>query len=130
MFIDGQENNEEFNAIFFLLLRGPMSLQLQELRILVDYDENAYLLQIFTKCMQDRPTLFLEVIQRHNNNVSQLVYTLILFVCFVALRPTSTAMVMRTVQYSTGTVSSPNHTFSWASLNKQVTSTSCTYFRM
>ena len=28
-----------------------------------------------------------------------------------------------------GTVSSPNHTFSWASLNKQLTSTSCTYFR-
>ena len=71
-----------------------LSLQLQELRILVDYDENGYLLQIFTKCMQDRPTLFLEVIQRHNNNVSQLVYTLILIVCFVALRPKSTAMVM------------------------------------
>ena len=29
-----------------------------------------------------------------------------------------------------GTVSSPNHTFSLASLNKQVTSTSCTYFRL
>ena len=58
-----------------------LSLQLQELRILVDYDENGYLLQIFTKCMQDRPTLFLEVIQRHNNNVSQLVYTLFLS-CF------------------------------------------------
>ena len=27
-----------------------------------------------------------------------------------------------------GTVSSPNHTFSWASLNKQLTSNSCTYF--
>ena len=29
-----------------------------------------------------------------------------------------------------GTVSSPNHTFSWASLNKQLTSTSCTYFHL
>ena len=29
-----------------------------------------------------------------------------------------------------GTVSSPNHTFSWASLNKQLTSTSYTYFRL
>ena len=29
-----------------------------------------------------------------------------------------------------GTVRSPNHNFSWASLNKQLTSTSCTYFRM
>ena len=32
--------------------------------ILVDRDENGYLLQIFTKPVQDRPTLFLEVIQR------------------------------------------------------------------
>ena len=29
-----------------------------------------------------------------------------------------------------GTVSSPNHTFSWASLNKQLTSTSCPYFSL
>lgn len=41
----------------------------QELKILVDYDEKGYLLQIFTKPMQDRPTLFLEVIQRHNHQV-------------------------------------------------------------
>lgn len=41
----------------------------QELKILVDYDEKGYLLQIFTKPMQDRPTLFLEVIQRNNHQV-------------------------------------------------------------
>ncbi|KAF2898393.1 hypothetical protein ILUMI_07796 [Ignelater luminosus] len=41
---------------------------LQELKILIDYDEDGYLLQIFTKNMQDRPTLFLEVIQRRNHN--------------------------------------------------------------
>lgn len=40
---------------------------LQELQILIDYDENGYLLQIFTKNVQDRPTVFLEVIQRHNH---------------------------------------------------------------
>jgi len=40
---------------------------LQKLKILVDYDDNGYLLQIFTKPMQDRPTLFLEVIQRYNH---------------------------------------------------------------
>uniref|UniRef100_A0A1A8EZ72 4-hydroxyphenylpyruvate dioxygenase b n=1 Tax=Nothobranchius korthausae TaxID=1143690 RepID=A0A1A8EZ72_9TELE len=40
---------------------------LQELRILVDYDDVGYLLQIFTKPVQDRPTVFLEVIQRHNH---------------------------------------------------------------
>ncbi len=39
--------------------------QLQELGILLDKDEDGYLLQIFTQPMQDRPTLFFEVIQRH-----------------------------------------------------------------
>lgn len=40
---------------------------LQDLKILVDYDDNGYLLQIFTKPVQDRPTVFLEVIQRNNH---------------------------------------------------------------
>ncbi|XP_041949400.1 4-hydroxyphenylpyruvate dioxygenase [Alosa sapidissima] len=40
---------------------------LQELKILVDFDDKGYLLQIFTKPVQDRPTLFLEVIQRNNH---------------------------------------------------------------
>ena len=45
-------------------------------------------------------------------------------VCFVALRPKSTAMVIagRSVHLTT--------LFSWASLNKQLTSTLCTYFRL
>ncbi|XP_015755808.1 PREDICTED: 4-hydroxyphenylpyruvate dioxygenase-like [Acropora digitifera] len=42
-------------------------IQLQQLKILVDFDDKGYLLQIFTKPMQDRPTLFLEVIQRNNH---------------------------------------------------------------
>ena len=37
---------------------------LANLGILVDADEDGYMLQIFTKPLQDRPTLFLEVIQR------------------------------------------------------------------
>jgi len=37
---------------------------LQELKILVDRDEEGYLLQIFTKPVEDRPTLFFEIIQR------------------------------------------------------------------
>ncbi len=41
--------------------------KLEELKILVDYDDKGYLLQIFTKPIQDRPTVFLEVIQRHNH---------------------------------------------------------------
>ncbi len=38
---------------------------LAELGILVDRDDEGYLLQIFTEPMQDRPTLFYEIIQRH-----------------------------------------------------------------
>ncbi len=41
--------------------------ELQELGILVDRDEDGYLLQIFTQPMQDRPTLFFEVIERHGS---------------------------------------------------------------
>jgi len=37
---------------------------LSELGILIDRDEEGYLLQIFTKPVQDRPTLFFEIIQR------------------------------------------------------------------
>jgi 4-hydroxyphenylpyruvate dioxygenase len=38
---------------------------LKRLRILADRDDDGYLLQIFTKTAQDRPTLFFEVIERH-----------------------------------------------------------------
>jgi 4-hydroxyphenylpyruvate dioxygenase len=38
---------------------------LSELGILADRDDEGYLLQIFTKPLSDRPTLFLEVIERH-----------------------------------------------------------------
>jgi 4-hydroxyphenylpyruvate dioxygenase len=37
---------------------------LKDMNILVDRDEEGYLLQIFTKPVQDRPTLFFEIIQR------------------------------------------------------------------
>lgn len=39
---------------------------LEKLKVLVDYDEKGYLLQIFTKPVEDRPTLFIEIIQRQN----------------------------------------------------------------
>jgi 4-hydroxyphenylpyruvate dioxygenase len=38
--------------------------RLAELGILVDRDEEGYMLQIFTKPVEDRPTLFFEIIQR------------------------------------------------------------------
>ena len=42
--------------------------ELSRLGILVDKDENGYMLQIFTKPLQDRPTLFFEIIQRKGSN--------------------------------------------------------------
>ncbi|KAK6759669.1 hypothetical protein RB195_021321 [Necator americanus] len=42
--------------------------KLRELCILMDFDDNGYLLQLFTKPVQDRPTLFIEIIQRRNFN--------------------------------------------------------------
>ncbi len=38
--------------------------ELQKLSIMIDADEEGYLLQIFTKPLEDRPTLFFEIIQR------------------------------------------------------------------
>ncbi len=38
---------------------------LKKLNILIDRDEEGYLLQIFTKPVQDRPTLFFEIIERN-----------------------------------------------------------------
>ena len=37
---------------------------LRELGILVDQDNEGYLLQVFSKPVEDRPTLFFEIIQR------------------------------------------------------------------
>ncbi|PSR83238.1 Glyoxalase/Bleomycin resistance protein/Dihydroxybiphenyl dioxygenase [Coniella lustricola] len=38
---------------------------LEKLHILIDYDEGGYLLQLFTKPLMDRPTVFIEIIQRN-----------------------------------------------------------------
>ena len=55
------------------LAKSPVEVKedldvIQELNILIDFDDKGYLLQLFTKPVEDRPTLFFEVIQRHNNN--------------------------------------------------------------
>ncbi|MFG0258682.1 MAG: 4-hydroxyphenylpyruvate dioxygenase [Phycisphaerales bacterium JB043] len=41
--------------------------KIKDLGILVDADEDGYLLQLFTKPLQDRPTLFFEIISRHGS---------------------------------------------------------------
>jgi 4-hydroxyphenylpyruvate dioxygenase len=46
--------------------RVPVDV-LREQRILADRDEDGYLLQIFTKPVQDRPTVFFELIERHGS---------------------------------------------------------------
>jgi len=47
-------------------VRAPIE-ELRSRRILVDRDEDGYLLQIFTKPVQDRPTVFFELIERHGS---------------------------------------------------------------
>lgn len=47
-------------------VRVPIE-QLQSRGILVDRDEDGYLLQIFTKPLGDRPTVFFEIIERHGS---------------------------------------------------------------
>jgi 4-hydroxyphenylpyruvate dioxygenase len=51
--VAGMKLEEDFDAI-------------QKLNILIDFDEGGYLLQLFTKPLLDRPTVFLEIIQRNN----------------------------------------------------------------
>jgi len=41
--------------------------ELEDLGILVDRDDEGYMLQIFTRPVEDRPTLFFEIIQRHGS---------------------------------------------------------------
>ena len=41
--------------------------RIRDLRVLVDRDDEGYLLQLFTKPVEDRPTLFFEVIQRRGS---------------------------------------------------------------
>ncbi|HEY7854912.1 MAG TPA: 4-hydroxyphenylpyruvate dioxygenase [Terriglobales bacterium] len=41
--------------------------ELEKLGVLVDRDQDGYLLQIFSKPVEDRPTLFFEVIERHGS---------------------------------------------------------------
>jgi len=54
------------------LANSPITVEedlkkIQEQNILVDFDDQGYLLQIFTEPVEDRPTLFLEIIQRAGN---------------------------------------------------------------
>ena len=59
------------NDLFKLRARiGNVRVPIEELQqrgILVDRDEDGYLLQIFTKPIGDRPTVFYELIERHGS---------------------------------------------------------------
>ena len=55
------------STISKLLEEGKIDENIDDLKrlgILVDRDDEGYLLQIFTKPVEDRPTLFYEIIQR------------------------------------------------------------------
>lgn len=60
-----------YEAMRQRLKKNNMNLEedfamIEKNNILIDFDEGGYLLQIFTKPVLDRPTVFIEIIQRHN----------------------------------------------------------------
>ena len=65
-FLDTPDTYYETLADWVGETRVPLET-LRELRILADRDEDGYLLQIFTKPVQDRPTVFFELIERHGS---------------------------------------------------------------
>jgi len=61
-----------YKAVRKRLASSPLKVvepidELEKLSILIDFDDKGYLLQIFSKPVEDRPTLFYEVIQRRNH---------------------------------------------------------------
>ena len=59
--------NIPFSLVFSLYSWGYIEL-LRKNGILIDRDDDGYLLQIFTKPLVDRPTIFFEIIQRRGAN--------------------------------------------------------------
>lgn len=62
-----------YTALRDKLKNSPVQIKedldiLESLDILIDFDDKGYLLQLFTKPVEDRPTLFFEIIQRNNHN--------------------------------------------------------------
>jgi len=60
-----------YDAMRMRLEKSSLQLEedfqaIQKNSILIDFDAGGYLLQIFTKPVLDRPTVFLEIIQRNN----------------------------------------------------------------
>uniref|UniRef100_A0A060T2L2 4-hydroxyphenylpyruvate dioxygenase n=1 Tax=Blastobotrys adeninivorans TaxID=409370 RepID=A0A060T2L2_BLAAD len=60
-----------YEAMRERLSRSSLTLKekfedIEALDVLIDFDEGGYLLQLFTKPLLDRPTVFIEIIQRHN----------------------------------------------------------------
>ncbi|HVE74587.1 MAG TPA: 4-hydroxyphenylpyruvate dioxygenase [Mycobacteriales bacterium] len=65
-FLDAPESYYDTLGEWVGNTRVPLET-LRELKILADRDEDGYLLQIFTKPVQDRPTVFFELIERHGS---------------------------------------------------------------
>jgi 4-hydroxyphenylpyruvate dioxygenase len=65
-FLDAPDNYYDTLGEWVGDTRVPLD-ELRELKILADRDEDGYLLQIFTKPVQDRPTVFFEMIERHGS---------------------------------------------------------------
>lgn len=63
-----EKEEKEFHQGEYMYSFKESLEELEKNNILVDFDENGYLLQIFTKPLMDRPTVFIEIIQRMNHN--------------------------------------------------------------
>lgn len=70
-FIDVPE--KYYRDLFLRLSKSTVKVEqpleeIKKLGILMDFDEKGYLLQLFTKPLVSRPTVFIEIIERHNHN--------------------------------------------------------------
>ena len=65
-FLDTPDTYYEQLGAWVGVTRVPLA-ELAAEKILADRDEDGYLLQIFTKPVQDRPTVFFELIERHGS---------------------------------------------------------------
>ena len=67
------DTDEQYKQLFYEVAKAANATiveedldTIQKLSILIDFDEGGYLLQLFTKPLMDRPTVFIEIIQRNN----------------------------------------------------------------
>ena len=97
---------------------SPLKSRDRRLKILINEESEMFTANWVLKAQRKRELRFARQV------LSEIFKAKFLFVCFVALRPKSTAMVIAGLSVHLTTL------FSWAGVNKRLTSNSCTYFRL